>query len=113
MAQKYDFPEGLRTAQDELDQVRGDLQRLLQRQPWSVEPLPAWSSHDNSWRLSSRPDSPGWVAADQRDYGVLRAREVELAALIVCHAFWATVEPAERSTARSQLKHYRDHPLAA
>ncbi|MFG2425237.1 hypothetical protein ACGFWD_40295 [Streptomyces sp. NPDC048448] len=113
MAQTYNFPEDLRTAQDELDQVRGDLQRLLKRQPWSVEPLPAWDSHENSWRPASRPDSPGWNSEDQATHGQLRVRETELAALIVCHSFWETVEPAERSTARSQLKHHRDHALAA
>jgi hypothetical protein len=112
-AQTYDFPEALRAAQDELDQVWGDLHRLLKRQPWSVEPLPAWNSHENSWRPASRPDSPGWEAADQQESGALRAREADLAALIVCHAFWETVAPAERSTARSQLKHHRDHALAA
>ncbi|MFJ8004029.1 hypothetical protein [Streptomyces fagopyri] len=113
MAQTYDFPEDLRAAQDDLDQVRGDVQGLLMRQPWSVEPLPAWASHENSWRPASRPDSPGWNSEDQAAHGQLRAREAELAALIVCHSFWGTVEPAERSTARSQLKHHREHTLAA
>ncbi|MER6442892.1 hypothetical protein ABT275_42320 [Streptomyces sp. NPDC001185] len=113
MAQTYDFPDDLRAAQDELDQVRGDLQRLLKRQPWSVEPLPSWNSPENSWRSASRPDSPGWTPEDQVMHAQLRVREAELAALIVCHAFWETIEPAERSSARSQLKHHRDHVLAA
>ncbi|MER6443388.1 hypothetical protein ABT275_45045 [Streptomyces sp. NPDC001185] len=46
-------------------------------------------------------------------HGQLRAWEAALVALIVCRAFWETVEPAERSTARSQLKRHRDHALAA
>ncbi|MGW3632316.1 hypothetical protein ACWD7F_19485 [Streptomyces sp. NPDC005122] len=83
---------------------------MLRRQPWSVEPLPAWSTHDNSWRPESRPDSLGWDAGDQEEHRALRAREAELATLIVGHAFWETVDPAERSTARSQLKHH--HALA-
>jgi hypothetical protein len=31
---------------------------LLKAQPWSVEPLPAWTTPENARRTSSRPDSP-------------------------------------------------------
>ncbi|WP_241266703.1 hypothetical protein [Streptomyces scabichelini] len=68
MAQKektYDFPKMLIEVQDELDEVRRELQTLLKQQPWSVEPMPAWSTHENAWRPASRPESPGWDPADQ------------------------------------------------
>jgi hypothetical protein len=83
----YDFPTDLTEGQDELDEVRGELQDLLRKQPWPVEPLPAWTTHETYWRASSRPESPGWDSADQERIDRLRARELELAALIVSHPF--------------------------
>ncbi|MFJ9589696.1 hypothetical protein [Streptomyces acidicola] len=81
MAQKdettYDFPKDLIKAQDELEEVRGELKILLKKQSWSVEPLAAWTTHENHWRASSRPDSPGWDPADQLRIGTLRKRELE------------------------------------
>jgi hypothetical protein len=111
----YDFPKDLIEAQDDLDEVRGELRELLKKQPWSVEPLPAWTTHENAWRASSRPDSPGWDSADQQRIGTLRAREVELAALIVGHAFWKDIAAEERTSAPDQLKHHRERttPVAA
>ncbi|MET7989117.1 MULTISPECIES: hypothetical protein [unclassified Streptomyces] len=41
MAASYDFPHDLIDAQDELRQVRAELQTLYQRVPWSAEPLGA------------------------------------------------------------------------
>ncbi|MGP4091563.1 hypothetical protein [Streptomyces sp. KR55] len=104
----YDFPKDLIEAQDELDEVRGELKKLPKKQPWSVEPLPAWTTHENAWRTSSRPDSPGWDSVDQQRIGTLRAREVELAALIVGHSFWKGIAAEERTPARDQLKHHRE-----
>ncbi|MET7853778.1 hypothetical protein ABZT48_37580 [Streptomyces avermitilis] len=108
----YDFPKSLLEAQDELDEVRGELRKLLKKQPWSVEPLPAWTTHENAWRASSHPDSPGWDSADQQRIGKLRAREVELAPLITGHSFWKDIAPEERTPARDQLKHHRERTTA-
>ncbi|WP_443066975.1 hypothetical protein [Streptomyces sp. NBC_01261] len=58
MAASYDFPQDLIDAQDELRQVRADLQALFQKVPWSAEPLDAWERHENAWRPASRPASP-------------------------------------------------------
>ncbi|WP_405467182.1 hypothetical protein [Streptomyces canus] len=111
MAQKdettYDFPKDLLEAQGELEEVRGELKILLKRQPWSVEPLAAWTAHENHWRPSSRPDSPGWDPEDQQRIGTLRTRELELAALIVGHPFWKEIAAEERADARTKLKHRR------
>ncbi|UXX97375.1 hypothetical protein N7U49_47040 [Streptomyces sp. AD2-2] len=54
----YDFPGDLLEAQSEINVLRSELRGLLKRQPWSAEPLPAWTTHENAWRLASRPDSP-------------------------------------------------------
>ncbi|MFE7076485.1 hypothetical protein ACFU96_41000 [Streptomyces sp. NPDC057620] len=116
MAQKettYDFPETLIEAQRELDEVRRELHVLLANQPWSVEPMPAWSTHENAWRTASRPDSPGWDPADQERIAGLRAKEAECVRLIVCHPFWSGIDLAERMAARSQLKHHRERMAAA
>lgn len=109
---RYDFPEALIKAQDELDEVRGALQGLLKQQPWSAEPLPAWTAHENAWRQSSRPESPGWNPGDRTEIVRLRAREMELVLLIVGHTFWEGVAPVERTTARDQLRHYREREAA-
>jgi hypothetical protein len=103
----YDFPKDLIDAQVELNEVRGELNPLLKKQPWSVEPLAAWTTHESCWRASSRPESPGWDAADHERIGRLRARELELAALIVSHPFWKEIEAEERADARTKLKHHR------
>ena len=80
---------------------------LLKKQPWSVEPLAAWTTHENHVRPSSRPDSPDWDRADQLRIGTLRTRELELAALIVGHPFREEIAAEERANARSKLKHGR------
>ncbi|MFE9769452.1 hypothetical protein ACFYPC_33870 [Streptomyces sp. NPDC005808] len=104
----YDFPQMLIEAQAELDAVRSELQTLLKRQPWSVEPLPAWTTHENAWRPASWPESPGWNPEDQERIGRLRAREGELVTVIVCHRFWSGIMPEERTEARTQLKHHHE-----
>ncbi|GHB28968.1 hypothetical protein GCM10010306_021760 [Streptomyces umbrinus] len=116
MAQKektYDFPQMLIGVQDELGKVRSELKTLLEQQPWSVEPMPAWSTHETAWRRAARPESPGWDPADQEHIARLRAREAELVTVIVCHPFWSEIEPAERMAARSQLKHHRERATKA
>ncbi|MFE1840628.1 hypothetical protein [Streptomyces sviceus] len=111
MAQKdettYDFPKDLLKSQVELEEVRGELKILLGKQPWSVEPLAAWTTHENHWRASSRPDSPGWDPSDQLRIATLRKRELELAALILGHPFWKELAAEERTDARTKLKHHR------
>ncbi|MFC9679021.1 hypothetical protein [Streptomyces sp. NPDC056948] len=107
----YDFPMDLIKAQDELDAVRGELKKLLEEQPWSVEPLPAWTTHETCWRPSSRPASPGWDPTDQQRIGTLRARELEIVTLILNHSFWQGIEGYGRTAARNQLKHHRERTL--
>lgn len=104
----YDFPSDLIEAQAEIFAVRSELHDLLQRQPWSAEPLPAWTTHENAWRPASRPDSPGWDPADRERIERLRVREAELVTLLVGHRFWTEVAPDELTEARSQLKHHQE-----
>ncbi|TLQ38727.1 hypothetical protein [Streptomyces marianii] len=110
MAASYDFPQALIDAQDELAQVRAELQALYQKVPWSAEPLDAWETHENAWRKSSRPASPGWDPEDAAEIARLRARELELAKLIVSHAFWSGLAPADVPAARDALKHHHEQP---
>ncbi|WP_328980627.1 hypothetical protein [Streptomyces canus] len=109
MAASYDFPQDLTEAQDELRQVRADLQTLYRRVPWSVEPLDAWETHENAWRPSSRPTSPGWEPQDAAEIARLRAREVELATAIVTHAYWSLFASGDVLAA----KHHHEQQMAA
>ncbi|MFE5375632.1 hypothetical protein [Streptomyces mirabilis] len=97
----YDFPPMLIDAQDELDQVRADLRTLFERVPWSVEPMGAWE-----WRPASRTASPGWDPVDAVEIARLRARELELAEVLVCHPYWTEFAPGDVLAARDALKHH-------
>ncbi|MEU2739397.1 hypothetical protein ABZ656_29520 [Streptomyces sp. NPDC007095] len=112
MAASYDFPQDLTDAQDELRQVRADLRTVYQRVPWSAEPLEAWEMHENAWRPSSRPASPGWDPQDAAEIARLRAREVELATAIVTHAYWSEFAPADVLAARDALKRHHEQQMA-
>ncbi|MEU6439838.1 hypothetical protein [Streptomyces sp. NPDC047046] len=104
MAETRDFPDDLRTGQEELHQVRAELRELLRRLPWSVAPHDGFSD-DNGWRRVERPASPGWGAEDQALVSKLRAREFELAVFVTSHPYWAEVAQERRAEARSRLKH--------
>ncbi|WP_331724745.1 hypothetical protein [Streptomyces canus] len=112
MAASYDFPQDLTDAQDELRQVRADLQTLYRRVPWSVEPLDAWETHENAWRPASRPASPGWNPQDAAEIARLRTRERELATAIVTHPYWNNFAAADVLAARTALKHHHEQQTA-
>ncbi|MFD4570658.1 hypothetical protein ACFWOX_40750 [Streptomyces sp. NPDC058467] len=112
MASSYDFPHMLTAAQSKLDQVPADLQALFETLPWSVEPTDGWETHENAWRPASRPASPGWDPQDATEVARLRAREVELARLVVGHQFWGELSPADLPAARDALKHHRERKTA-
>ncbi|MDT0567008.1 hypothetical protein RM704_05820 [Streptomyces sp. DSM 3412] len=112
MAASYDFPQDLTDAQDELRQVRAELQTLYQRVPWSVEPLDAWETHENAWRQASRPASPGWDPQDAAEIARLRKRELGLAGSIVTHTYWSELAPADVLAARTALKHHHEQQMA-
>lgn len=112
VAASYDFPQNLTDAQDELRQVRADLQTLYRRVPWSVEPLDAWETHENTWRPSSRPASPGWDPQDAAEIARLRKRERELATAIVTHLYWSNFASADVLAARTALKHHHEQEMA-
>ncbi|EDY42614.1 hypothetical protein [Streptomyces sp. SPB074] len=103
MAETRDFPDDLRTGQEELHQVRAELRELLRRLPWSVAPHDGFSD-DNGWRRVERPASPGWGAKDQALVSKLRAREFELTVFVSSHPYWAEVAEERRVDARSRLK---------
>ncbi|WP_037624075.1 hypothetical protein [Streptomyces aureus] len=112
MAASYDFPQDLIDAQDELRQVRTELQNLYQRVPWSAEPLDGWKTHENAWRPTSRPASPGWDPQDAREIARLRGRELELAQTIVTHTYWSQFTSADVLAARTALKHHHEQQMA-
>ncbi|MFI1416673.1 hypothetical protein ACH4VX_01565 [Streptomyces sp. NPDC020731] len=110
MAATYDFPSDLLAGQEELRQVQGELSALLKRLPWSVEPLDGFSD-DNGWRKIERPASPGWTADEQAEVEKLRQREHELAVFVSTHRYWAGLTGADRTHARSRLKHTREETM--
>ncbi|MEV4441328.1 hypothetical protein AB0K09_20350 [Streptomyces sp. NPDC049577] len=113
MAGTHSFPSDLLAAQRELHEVTARLRQVLAELPWSVEPLPGWSSdpeRDRGYR-SERPDSPGWTSAQQQTVADLRERAVELSIAVATHPYWSTKSPdgsEDRSwvvAARMALKH--------
>ncbi|QNP72958.1 hypothetical protein IAG44_28355 [Streptomyces roseirectus] len=109
MAERYDFPSDLRAGQEELHQVRAELEALLKRLPWSVVPLEGFSDAEG-WRRVERPASPGWSQDEQAEVEKLRRREHELAVFVTGHRFWTEVGVGERVEARSLLKHAHEPP---
>ncbi|MCX4426997.1 hypothetical protein [Streptomyces mirabilis] len=108
----YEFPPMLIDAQNEPDQVRADLRTLFERVPWSVEPMDAWETHENAWRPASRPASPGWDPEDAAEIARLRARELELAEVLVCRPYWTEFAPGDVLAARDALKHHHEQKPA-
>ncbi|MFE9674685.1 hypothetical protein ACFYO5_11295 [Streptomyces sp. NPDC006259] len=72
----------------------------------------AWETHENAWRQSSRPASPGWDPQDAAEIARLRAREAELATAIVTHAYWSEFAPADVLAARDALKRHHEQQMA-
>ncbi|MFI7007241.1 hypothetical protein [Streptomyces sp. NPDC050145] len=103
-APDFDYPSDLLAGQEELHQVRADLQALLKRLPWSVEPLDAVSD-TQGWRKLERPASPGWTGDEQAEVEKLRQRELELAVFVTCHRYWSGLSGTEAVRARAALKH--------
>ncbi|MDX3763597.1 hypothetical protein ACWDBO_55385 [Streptomyces mirabilis] len=108
----YEIPPMLIDAQDEFDQVRADLRALFEGVPWSVESMDAWETHENAWRPASRPASPGWDPEDAAEIARLRARELELAEVLVCHPYWTEFAPGDVLAARDALKHHHEQKRA-
>ncbi|MEU5958752.1 hypothetical protein [Streptomyces sp. NPDC047525] len=104
-----DFPSDLLAAQLELAQTQTELRALAARLPWSAQPLPGYDDA-NLWRPRQRPDSPGYTPEQQQEWDRLRARELELAAVIVEHAYWETLSGPDLVTARMKLKHAHEAP---
>ncbi|MFF0001593.1 hypothetical protein [Streptomyces avermitilis] len=88
------------------------MRTVYQRVPWSAEPLDAWETHENAWRPSSRPASPGWDPQDATEIARLRKRELELAGSIVTHAYWSEFAPADVLAARDALKRHHEQQMA-
>ncbi|MFD9070759.1 hypothetical protein [Streptomyces lasiicapitis] len=104
-----EFPSDLLAGQEELHQVRSELQTLLKRLPWSVEPLDGFSDN-HGWRKVERPASPGWTPDEQAEVEKLRDRERELAVFVSCHRFWDQVSPPDTVDTRMRLKHVHKTP---
>ncbi|MFB7329887.1 MULTISPECIES: hypothetical protein [unclassified Streptomyces] len=54
-----------------------------------MEPMEAWERPDSYWLAASPsyPDSPGWSEQEQKEVAALRAKEHDLTAVILTHAF--------------------------
>ncbi|KAB7832516.1 hypothetical protein [Streptomyces mobaraensis] len=88
-----EFPDQLLADQRALDQAREELSALAAPLPWSVEPMPGWSSdpdRDRGYR-SERPDSPGWTPEQLQAVTALRRRVLELSIAVSTHPYWASV----------------------
>ncbi|WP_105973686.1 nucleic acid-binding protein [Streptomyces geranii] len=107
MATTYDFPDDLLQLQQALNTARAELSALLRGLPHSVEPMEAWQRPEGHWQGTARPyaDSPGWTEQEQKEVATRRERERDLAAAIVTHSFWSSVDTGDRMAARTGLKH--------
>ncbi|NEB82009.1 hypothetical protein G3I40_43390 [Streptomyces sp. SID14478] len=106
---EFDFPSDLLAGQEELHQIRADLQALFKRLPWSVAPLDAISD-TQGWRKLERPASPGWTDDEQAEVEKLRRRELELAVFVTCHRYWSELPGPAAVRARARLQHVGDRP---
>ncbi|MFI9311624.1 hypothetical protein [Streptomyces triculaminicus] len=104
MAEKYDFPSDLRNAQQEIYRVRAELRALLAGLDWSVEPHEGWTDPADRWHPTQRPATPGWSAEEKQSVAALRARELELAAVILDHDWWESLSGQDVVDARMALK---------
>ncbi|WP_058043837.1 hypothetical protein [Streptomyces roseifaciens] len=108
----YPYPDDLLAAQEELRAVYARLRAQLAETPWSVEPMPGWTSDPDRDRgrgyTSERPDSPGWTPEQQEAVTALRARARELVTAVSTHPFWDTVDRGEVVKARMALKHVHE-----
>ncbi|MFG2894938.1 hypothetical protein [Streptomyces sp. NPDC048248] len=102
MADTFDFPQDLLDAQLELHQVQAELHALYERLPWSAEPMKGHGG--DFWRPRLRTDSPGYTDDEKAQLAALRARQLDLAVTVSCHAYWASCL-GDVVKARSALKH--------
>ncbi len=61
--------------------------------------MDARETHENAWRPASRPPRPAGTRRNAAEIARLRARELELAEVLVCHPYW-TEFAARRCTGR-------------
>ncbi|NUK02596.1 hypothetical protein HRW23_20735 [Streptomyces lunaelactis] len=111
MAETYDFPDDLRTAQLDLHRTRAEYAALCRTLPWSVTPEPGWTSekHVLGDRVVSFPASPGYTAEQLAEEQRLRRRLLELSVTVSTHPYWATLA-GDVVDARSALKHADEAP---
>ncbi|MEV5139652.1 hypothetical protein AB0K71_17730 [Streptomyces syringium] len=90
MAETFDFPDDLRAAQQESRQVTGELEALYRELPWSVEPHPGFTAREGDHFPTERPATEGWTPEQQEKVERLRARQRELATIVITHPYWST-----------------------
>ncbi|AJC61948.1 hypothetical protein [Streptomyces sp. 769] len=98
-----EFPADLVAVQYELAQTRAQYAQLCASLPWSAEPHPGWD--DTAAEGSRRDPSDGYTPEEAAGMQRLEERLRELAASVITHAFWATLEGPERVQARTALKY--------
>jgi hypothetical protein len=54
-----------------------------------------------------------WDPEDAAEIARLRARELKLAELLVCHQYWTEFAPGDVQAARDALKHHREQEPAS
>lgn len=106
----YDFPDDLLQAQRDLGQATADLHALYATLPISAEPAEAYRDDRETgyWHARERPASPGWTGEQKQQVADARERRLALAAAVVTHTFWATLDGPDAVKARSALKHATD-----
>lgn len=92
MAETYDFPENLRTAQFDLHKTRAEYEALCRTLPWSVTPEPGLASEKYvlNDRVVSFPDTPGYTAEQLSEEKPLRQRLLALSIAVSTHPYWET-----------------------
>ncbi|MFD0353620.1 hypothetical protein ACFVHW_07705 [Streptomyces sp. NPDC127110] len=101
----FDFPPRLQALQTQLHRVRADYSAYCRSLPWSVEPHPGWEAREGVYahRGDVEP-SPGYTEEQRRRKAAFEVRLRRLAAAVVDHGFWATVEREQVVAARMALK---------
>ncbi|MFD7922477.1 hypothetical protein ACFV3R_25035 [Streptomyces sp. NPDC059740] len=106
----HDFPDDLVQLRREADKTRADLAALLERLPWSTEPMDGWEQGPERgyWRERRKDSSPGWTDEEKAQVAELRARLNDLVDQVHTHPYWDTLSGAGLVKARGALRHVDD-----
>ncbi|MFI8944091.1 hypothetical protein [Streptomyces syringium] len=114
MDENYDFPSDLRETQIRLHRANAEYEALARELPWSVEPMPGWSTQTTpnarDTVIATRPPSPGYTEEQKAEVKRLRALLLELSTRVGTHPFRDSVGKDQVHDARMALKHAHEAP---